>query len=282
MYCCFYSSDVEAALRYRETPGRPWQVRRLQPGAGQPADRERARRFSHDGSMSVASTCPAGPTAAASACGIPGPPAPTSQRRQPALTSSRSKCPRVTPSNSSASQANRAPASARALSSRYPRAGAASPPGAVVPPIGSGRPPACGGRGEEVITTWSTSQATSATTTGGGTSHPASEPRTSIIGRCTATPSPLPDRLSLVETGSHTRATGAGDDLGRLLKRLRARESRWCRRERWAGGGGGGGGGPFAFSSSPPPPPRPAAEDRRCRVRGHDRYQAPPNVCAPW
>src|SRR5205814_7404636 len=113
--------------------------------------------FSHDRSMSVASTCPLGPTAAASASGILGPPAPTSQQREPALTPSRSKCPRVTPSNSSASQTNRSPASARALSSRYPRARADSPPSAVVPPTGSGRPPTSGGRGEEVITTWSTS-----------------------------------------------------------------------------------------------------------------------------
>ncbi len=46
------------------------------------------------------------------------PPAPTSQQREPALTPSRSKCPRVIPSNSSASQTNRSPASAHALSSR--------------------------------------------------------------------------------------------------------------------------------------------------------------------
>src|SRR5580698_6634928 len=118
--------------------------------------------------MSVASTYPVGPTAAASAAGILRPPAPTSQQREPALTPSRPKCPRVTPSNSSASQANRSPASARALSSRYPPAGAGSPPGAVVPPAGSGRPPTCGGRGEEVIATWSPPQTTSATTTGEG------------------------------------------------------------------------------------------------------------------
>jgi hypothetical protein len=41
--------------------------------------------------------------------GDAGPPAPTSQQRQPALTPSRAKCPRVTPSNSSASHTNRSP-----------------------------------------------------------------------------------------------------------------------------------------------------------------------------
>src|SRR4051794_18827012 len=109
--------------------------------------------------MSVARTCPVGPTAAASASGIPGPPAPTSQQRAPAPTPSRSKCPRVTPSNSSASQTNRSPASARALSSRYP------PAGAVVPLIGSDPPSTSGGRAEEGIPTWSTSRRTNATAT---------------------------------------------------------------------------------------------------------------------
>lgn len=49
---------------------------------------------------------------------------------------------------------------------RFPGSGRHS--GAAVPPAGSGRPPACGGRGEGVIATWSASRAAGATTTGEG------------------------------------------------------------------------------------------------------------------
>ena len=68
--------------------------------------------------MSVASTEPVGPTRPASQAATAGPPAPTSQQRQPGATPVAASIRNVAGSKSSPMAARRMPASACRLSSR--------------------------------------------------------------------------------------------------------------------------------------------------------------------
>ena len=87
-----------------------------------------ARRPAHARSMSVASTCPCGPTRPARWRSTDVPPAPTSQQRQPGASPSRSRWRKVEGSKSAAKAVKRSIASGASLERRY-RSGLTAGPG---------------------------------------------------------------------------------------------------------------------------------------------------------